>query len=792
MIQSFMLLMQRTRLSRWVMNRWFSLSLYVQLMLGSGLLLIAVGSAAAFWNIAQQERSIIVLTEQQVSALAKTMASASSSVMTTGGALAWQMMIQSASGEPTISRVALTDNNDNTIALSENKHAALASDWLIDALHQMQVLQFINKQVQFREPVYEASKNQVGWLVVDVDYSVLRPALRQLFLDNSAQAWFSILTQFLMLFFLLFLPALNFNRAVKFAQRIHNGQGETIETNGGARETTELITALNSTSVLFSLQQKEILQINQNLETTVEARTRDLMLSKKQTDELIEYAPDVMIVADADGHILRVNCETEQLFAYHRSELMGQSILMLLHEDIDNDFMAQLHHVSQMTLAERAINNQIHEYTAATKFGELVPIAVNFNAISNDTPYPTVVCSIRDITAEKRAQQALRDALTQAQAADRVKTQFLTTMSHEMRTPMNGVLGMASLLSQTGLSDQQSQYLNTILATGGSLLTIINDVLDFSQMEAGQAKQRTHTVNVEDLLKTVDSLLDASVKQKSLTLTCHFEDDTPRFIESDAGRIRQVLLHYVGNAIKFTEAGSISMSVARIVTEAGDMLRFVVADTGIGIPYEKLDSVFESFTQADATTTRKHEGTGIGLAICKQIAKLMSGDVGVESSVGVGSRFWFDLPCVVSTEVQITQSATVLVKPSEAIALSGRVLLVEDNAINQKVAMAMLKKAGLTVDVAWDGVEGVKKYQEGNYDMIFMDCLMPNMDGFEATRAIRTLERGSDKHTPISALTANALEDDRLRCKEAGMDEFISKPINPGMLNEVLKKYLTR
>jgi CheY-like chemotaxis protein len=363
-------------------------------------------------------------------------------------------------------------------------------------------------------------------------------------------------------------------------------------------------------------------------------------------------------------------------------------------------------------------------------------------------------------------------------------------MSHEMRTPMNGVLGMASLLSQTGLSDQQSQYLNSILATGGSLLTIINDVLDFSQMEAGQAKQRTHTVNVEDLLKTVDSLLDASVKQKLLTLTCHFEENTPRFIESDAGRIRQVLLHYVGNAIKFTEAGSISMGVARIVTETGDMLRFTVTDTGIGIAHEKLESVFESFTQADATTTRKHEGTGIGLAICKQIAKLMSGAVGVESTVGEGSRFWFDIPCVVSTEAQMTQSATVLVKPSETIALSGRVLLVEDNAINQKVAMAMLKKAGLTVDVAWDGVEGVKKYQEGNYDMIFMDCLMPNMDGFEATRAIRALEQGSGQHIPISALTANALEDDRLRCKAAGMDAFVSKPINPGMLNEVLKKYL--
>lgn len=787
----FMRVMKSTRLTQWIMTQWFGLSLYVQLMLGSGLLLIAVGSAAAFWNIAQQERSIIALTEQQVSSLAKTMAGASTNLLATEGFTAWQSMIRASFDEPIISRVLLTNNDKSLLAVVENKQPVATQEWLTDLLHQVHVLQYTNQKAQISVPVYDRAEVQQGWLTVDVDYSVLKPALRQLFLDNSAQAWFSIFTQFLMIFFLLFLPALNFNRAVKFAQRIHNGQGETIESNGGARETTELVGALNSTSLLFSQQQKEIMQINQNLEATVDERTRDLLLAKKQTDELIEYAPDVMLVADSDGHILRVNYETEQLFGYHRSELIGQSILMLLHEDIDNDFMDQLHHISEMTLAERAINNQIHEYTAVTKFGELVPIAVNFNAISNDTAYPIIVCSIRDVTAEKRAQQALRDALSQAQAADRVKTQFLTTMSHEMRTPMNGVLGMASLLSQTGLSEQQMQYLNTILATGGSLLTIINDVLDFSQMEAGHAKQRIHTVNLEELLKTVETLLDTSVKQKSLQFSCRFEENTPRFIESDAGRIRQVLLHYVGNAIKFTEVGSITLSVGRVLTAVGDdILRFVVTDTGIGIPQANLSSVFESFTQADATTTRKHEGTGIGLAICQQIAKLMSGAVGVESIVGEGSRFWFDIPCLVSTDVQIAQAATVLVKPVEVTALSGKVLLVEDNPVNQKVAVAMLKKAGLTVDVAWDGVEGVKKYQEGNYDMIFMDCLMPNMDGFEATRSIRALEQKSGKHTPISALTANALADDRQRCKDAGMDEFISKPINPGMLNEVIKKYL--
>jgi PAS domain S-box-containing protein len=679
---------------------------------------------------------------------------------------------------------------DRLLAVLINQQSIMGHDWLTQLLQSLHVLQDANQQKHVRVPVIDNGGVQQGWLLVDADYGVLLPALRQLFIDNSMQAWFSIFAQFLMIFFLLFLPALNFKRAVDFAQRIHNGAGETIESNGGARETSELITALNSTSVLFSQQRQEILRINQGLEATVQERTRDLALSKQQTEALIEYAPDVMIVSDLYGQIIRVNYETEQLFGYHRSELITQSILMLLVDDIDNDFMKQLHDVSVMTVAERAVNNQIYEYMARTKFGDHVPIAVNFNAILNEMAKPVVVCSIRDVTAEKRAQQALHEALAQAQAADKVKTQFLTTMSHEMRTPMNGVLGMAELLSQTGLSAEQSQYLNTILDTGGSLLTIINDILDFSQLAAGKAKLNIATVNLNDMLGTVLSLVDASAKQKSLELSSLVEPSCAPSVELDAGRVRQVLFHYVSNAIKFTDKGRVSLAVAKITTNAGDLLRITVTDTGIGIDDNALKHIFESFTQADATTTRKHEGTGIGLAICQQIAKLVSGTVGVESTLGVGSRFWFDIPYVPSTEKQTTHASAVTIPVKEALTFSGRVLLVEDNPINQKVAMALLKKVGLQVDLANDGVEGVQKWQENQYDLIFMDCLMPNMDGFEATRKIRELELGSGNRIPISALTANALEDDRKRCKDAGMDAFVSKPINPGVLNEVIKTYL--
>lgn len=782
--------MNYTQVTRWVMQRWFSLSLYAQLMLGSGVLLIAIGSAAAFWNIAQQEKSIIALSEQQILSLAKVMANASSTALETNDFLAWQSMIELSFDEPMIRGVTIIDHNNQLIASATNQSLAAPQNWLTSLLHKVHVLESMNQKERVRVPITTTVNYEQGWLIVEVDYAVLQPALIQLFIDNSIQAWFSIFAQFLMIFFLLFLPVLNFNRAVKFSQCIHDGKGETISPNGGAKETSELIASLNTTSLLFSKQKNEILLINQGLEETVQKRTHDLIVLKQQTDNLIEYAPDAMIVSDEAGDIIRVNYETERLFGYRREELLGNSILMLLHNEVDNDFIAQLHHVFNMTIAERMTHNEIHEYAGVTKFDDFVPIAVNFNAITHDHNQAIIVCAIRDITAEKLAQQALREALTQAQAADRVKTQFLTTMSHEMRTPMNGVLGMAELLSQTGMSEQQKQYLNTILDTGGSLLTIINDILDFSQLESGNANTKINTINLAELLKMVISLVEPSAKQKSLTLNYHVDENCAPFIEVDAGRIRQVLLHYVGNAVKFTEVGSITLSVAKITIKDADVLRFTVDDTGIGIAQSDLQSIFKSFTQADATTTRKHDGAGMGLAICQQIARLLSGSVGVVSTVGEGSHFWLDVPYIESTKDQIEHVFPVSVKSKEILSISAHVLLVEDNPINQKVAMAMLKKAGLTVDIANDGAEGVKKYQSNHYDLIFMDCLMPNMDGFEATRKIRELELVSGKHTPISALTANALEDDRKRCKDAGMDEFVSKPINLGILNEVIKKYL--
>jgi len=791
-IDIWMGLMEKTRLTRWIMHKWFGLSLYVQLMFGSGLLLILVGTSAALWNISQQQQSMIEMTKQQAYAISKIIADSSAESIQLKDVDLLKIQTQKAVYDPSIIGLAFFDplgqplgkfskqNGGETFKVEEGQKQITPPS--ADAVD------FNEQQMQLLVAI-ENDAGKQGWLKVTVDKLLIQKSLDRLFLDNSIQAWFSILTQFLMIFFLLFLPAINFKRAQKFATRIHNGQGETIQSNGGAKETTELIEALNATSELFAKQQQEILEINEGLEQKVLARTKELEISKQQTEALIEYSPDAMIVCDDEGKIKRINYQTEQLFGYRRLELIDKSIIDLLASEIDHDFLEQVHKISEMTAAERAINNDIHEYIAFTKFEEQIPIAVNFNAIVSETDHLTVVCSIRDITNDKHQQEQLHNALQQARAADKVKTQFLTTMSHEMRTPMNGVLGMAEMLSHTGLTDKQSSYLNTILDTGGSLLTIINDILDFTQLESGNVKLKKNTINIEEMLTATLTLVKSSADEKNLKLVSAIADDISANIQSDASRIRQVLFHFVGNAVKFTEQGSVTVNVSKTMNSGQAFIRFAVVDTGIGISQNQLDNVFKSFTQGDATTTRQHEGTGMGLAICQQITKLMMGQIGVESEEGKGSVFWFEVPYLEAEEGSVKPKP---VKSQVTLdeTLTGKVLLVEDNPVNQKVAMALLKKMGLSVEVANDGVEGVDKWQSNDYDIVLMDCLMPNMDGFEATRKIREIEQEKGKHTPISALTANALEDDRKRCKDAGMDDFVSKPINPAMLKEVIEKYV--
>ncbi|HWT72109.1 MAG TPA: response regulator [Oxalicibacterium sp.] len=403
--------------------------------------------------------------------------------------------------------------------------------------------------------------------------------------------------------------------------------------------------------------------------------------------------------------------------------------------------------------------------------------------LSNVQLYESLVHLTRDLESQvverTRELSVARDA---AEAASRAKSEFLAVMSHEIRTPMNGVLGMMQLALGEATDPAQREHLETAQYSAEALLAILNDILDFSRLEAGNLEfDAAHF----DLFKTVDSvvkLMDARTRAASLSLSADYAPDLPRMLVGDAGRLRQVLLNLLSNALKFTERGGVSLHVDRLAGDAEQvLLRFTVIDSGIGIAPEAQGRLFQSFSQADGSISRRFGGTGLGLSICRKIVELQGGRIGVDSTLGVGSRFWFELafaPCV----------DDVAPAPAEALAPCSeglRILLAEDNEINQKVASSLLKKAGHTVHVVPNGHEAVRAVQADAYDVILMDMHMPEMDGLAATRAIRGLPAPAS-NLPIVALTAAGALSDIQTCMDAGMNYFLVKPFRMERLGSIL------
>lgn len=398
------------------------------------------------------------------------------------------------------------------------------------------------------------------------------------------------------------------------------------------------------------------------------------------------------------------------------------------------------------------------------------------------------------ISQKEMEKQKAETAYLEAEASNQAKRYFLANMSHEIRTPMNGIIGLASLLQRTELNEEQNDFLESIVVSANNLVSIINDILDFSKIEANKLELVPENINLESFLLEINNLLLYRIREKNITWKINFDPSLPKWIFADSIRLKQILINLIGNAIKFTpSAGRIELSV-HLEEKKEDLcfIRFEISDTGIGIDTEKFKLLFLPFEQADNMTTRKFGGSGLGLAISQSLVKMMGGNITVQSELGKGSIFGFSVSIKAIEQAEIDAITNVQISiPKRKILLRRdlRLLSVDDNEINQKVMFKISKILNMNLDYARDGREAVLAHYQSPYDIIFMDMQMPVMDGLEATRRIRTIEKRSLKSALIVAMTANAFEEDKEKCFQAGMNDFLAKPIKADAIIDLIARY---
>ncbi|MFW5488345.1 MAG: ATP-binding protein [Desulfovibrio sp.] len=498
---------------------------------------------------------------------------------------------------------------------------------------------------------------------------------------------------------------------------------------------------------------------------------------------LVDNLHEGIWLLDTEDRTVFVNPRMANMLGYKVNDMVGRKVFDFIHPD-------DLETVKTNLILRRNGLVQGYEVTLVHKDGMSLPVFSSATPLKDtDGNYTGSLAGVMDMTPHKQMEEALRAAMARAQEANRAKSEFLANMSHEIRTPLNGVLGMLQLLNMTHLDMEQSEYVNVAFSSGRNLLTLINDILDLSRVESGRMEIRQEVCKISDvILQTADTFRE-SAKLKGIQITS--EVVGLEKVRTDPRRLRQILFNLLGNAVKFTKQGKIEIQASPIQRSGQDVtVLFSVQDTGIGIGEEMLERIFHPFTQGDGSTTRKYQGTGLGLHIVKRLVHLMGGTLSVESEPDQGTTIYFTIKMQDAQEAPkpscIPQSPT----PPQKVNQQWRILVVEDNPINSTTAIRMLQILGFEADAVEDGSHVLSALQQGSYDCVLMDVQMPVMNGLDATRAVRTEAPPDIRDIPIVAMTAHAMKGDREICIAAGMDEYLSKPLDMRLMEKMLREVL--
>ena len=542
-------------------------------------------------------------------------------------------------------------------------------------------------------------------------------------------------------------------------------------------------------------------EIYSNMEEIIEERTKnlvekcvDLMKSEEKHRTILESIEDGYYEVDLAGNLTFFNEATCRITGYPGDELMGMNNREYTEEKNASELYREYNKIYETGIPTKKLDWEI-----VKKDGTIGSLETSISLITGSGGQPIGFRGvIRDVTERKELERAILEKKRSAEEATKTKSQFLANMSHEIRTPLNGIVGMAELALDTELDDNQKNIFQTINAEASALQDVINEILDFSKIEAGKFDIENIPFDLRVTVEDVANSFSHRVEQKGLNYISFLSPNVPPRLIGDPARLRQIMVNLMGNALKFTHKGELYFK-GELVEELEDRvkIRFSIKDTGIGIPEDKQATIFEGFTQADGSTTRKYGGTGLGTTISKQLAEMMGGEIGFESEEGKGSTFWFTAlfgKREENEQIPATPDLVTRYSVAEDYRKEIRILLVEDYPTNQQVAMRHLSRAGYQVDLAEDGSQAVKAYKLKKYNLIFMDIEMPIMDGYAATQEIRkietrNLEQSTIQRVPIIAMTAHAVKGFRERCLKTGMDDYIPKPMKRKELLNIAEKW---